>query len=43
MNLKNKNIEKEINREDLIYKTGIQKKSKIYGFLYFKIIKSFGR
>ena len=35
--------EQEINRDDLILKTGNKKKSKVYDFQKLKIIRSFGR
>ena len=38
-----KKIKQEIDRDYLIYKTGIMKKSKTYDFQKFKIIWSFGR
>lgn len=38
-----KKVKREIDRDYLIYKTGIMKKSKTYDFQKFKIIWSFGR
>ena len=36
-------IEKKVNRDDLIYKTGNEKNDKTYDFQNFKTIRSFGR
>ena len=36
-------IEKKVNRDDLIYKTGNEKNDKTYDFRNFKTIRSFGR
>ena len=37
-----KKIEQEINRDDLIYKTGSKKKNKTYDFQNIKTIRPFG-
>ena len=36
-------MEKKLNRDDLIYKTGNKKKDKTFDFQKFKIKRSFGR